>query len=73
MIDWLLRKVTSWVVSPAVVAPQLLLREQGEPITDLTETERVMREMQAFNKQVNAAYVDPMYIVSVRKTSARSA
>ena len=41
-----------------------------ESITDLTETERVMREMQAFNKQVNAAYVDPMYIVSVRKKLA---
>lgn len=26
-----------------------------ESITDMPETERVMREMQAFNKQVNAA------------------
>jgi HTH-type transcriptional regulator / antitoxin MqsA len=42
----------------------------GESITDLAETERVMREMQAFNKQVNAAYVDPSYIVSVRKKLA---
>jgi YgiT-type zinc finger domain-containing protein len=25
----------------------------GESITDMAETERVMREMQAFNKQVN--------------------
>ena len=41
-----------------------------ESITDLAETERVMREMQAFNKQVNAAYVDPEYIVSVRKKLA---
>lgn len=41
-----------------------------ESITDLVETERVMREMQAFNKQVNAAYVDPGYIVSVRKKLA---
>ena len=41
-----------------------------ESITDLTETERVMREMRAFNKQVNAAYVDPGYIVSVRKKLA---
>ena len=41
-----------------------------ESITDLAETERVMREMQAFNKQVNAAYVDPGYIVSVRKKLA---
>ena len=41
-----------------------------ESITDLAETGRVMREMQAFNKQVNAAYVDPSYIVSVRKKLA---
>ena len=39
----------------------------NESITDLAETERVMREMQAFNKQVNAAIVDPGFIVSVRK------
>jgi len=38
-----------------------------ESITDMLETERVMREMQAFNKQVNAAIVDPGFIVSVRK------
>ena len=38
-----------------------------ESITDLAETERVMREMQAFNKQVNAAIVDPGFIISVRK------
>ncbi len=38
-----------------------------ESITDLVETERVMREMQAFNKQVNAAIVDPCFIASVRK------
>ncbi len=38
-----------------------------ESITDLAETERVMREMQAFNKQVNAAIVDPGFIVKVRK------
>jgi HTH-type transcriptional regulator/antitoxin MqsA len=38
-----------------------------ESITDMAETERVMREMQAFNKQVNAAIVDPDFIVSVRK------
>ena len=38
-----------------------------ESITDLAETERVMREMEAFNKQVNAAIVDPGFIVSVRK------
>lgn len=38
-----------------------------ESLTDMAETERVMREMQAFNKQVNAAIVDPAFIVSVRK------
>lgn len=32
----------------------------------MLETERVMREMQAFNK-VNAAYVDPGYIARVRR------
>ena len=42
----------------------------GESITDMAETERVMREMQAFNKQVNAAIVDPAFIVSVRKKLA---
>jgi HTH-type transcriptional regulator/antitoxin MqsA len=39
----------------------------GESITDMCETERVMSEMQMFNKQVNAAIVDPGFIVSVRK------
>lgn len=38
-----------------------------ESITDMRETERVMREMKAFNKQVNAAIVDPMFITNVRK------
>jgi HTH-type transcriptional regulator / antitoxin MqsA len=38
-----------------------------ESITEMAETERVMREMQTFNKQVNAAIVDPGFIVSVRK------
>ncbi len=38
-----------------------------ESITDRAETDRVMREMQAFNKQVNAAIVDPAFIASVRK------
>ena len=38
-----------------------------ESITDMAETERVMREMQAFNKQGNAAIVDPAFIVNVRK------
>ena len=38
-----------------------------ESITDMAETERVMREMQAFTKQVNAAIVDPAFIFNVRK------
>ena len=38
-----------------------------ESVTDMAETERVMREMQAFNKQVNSAIVDPSFIVEVRK------
>ncbi|MCL2715804.1 MAG: type II toxin-antitoxin system MqsA family antitoxin [Alphaproteobacteria bacterium] len=38
-----------------------------ESITDAAETERVMREMQAFNRQVNAAIVDPDFIARVRK------
>jgi len=38
-----------------------------ESITHMDETERVMREMQTFNKQVNAAIVDPSFIVNVRK------
>jgi HTH-type transcriptional regulator/antitoxin MqsA len=39
----------------------------GESVTDMDETARVMREMQTFNKQVNAAAVDPDFIVKVRK------
>lgn len=39
----------------------------GESITDAAETDRVMREMQAFNQQVNAAIVDPGFITSVRR------
>jgi HTH-type transcriptional regulator/antitoxin MqsA len=38
-----------------------------ESITDMAETDRVMREMQSFNKQVNAAIVDPIFITNVRK------
>ncbi len=33
----------------------------------MAETDRVMREMNAFNKQVNTAMVDPAFIASVRK------
>ena len=50
---------------PAVAADFCPARD--ESITDMAETERVMREMQAFNKQVNAAIVDPVFIVNVRK------
>ena len=42
----------------------------GESITDMAETERVMSEMEAFHKQVNAAIVDPAFIVQVRKKLA---
>jgi HTH-type transcriptional regulator/antitoxin MqsA len=42
----------------------------SESILDSTESERVMREMRAFAKQVNAAIVDPDFIVSVRKKLA---
>ncbi|MDR2207555.1 MAG: type II toxin-antitoxin system MqsA family antitoxin [Azoarcus sp.] len=38
-----------------------------ESITDMAESERVMREMQAFSKQVNANIVDPGFITKVRK------
>ncbi len=38
-----------------------------ESITDAAESERSMREMKAFNKQVNAAFVDPQFIVRVRE------
>jgi HTH-type transcriptional regulator / antitoxin MqsA len=33
----------------------------------MPQTERIMREMQAFNRQVNAAIVDPAFIINVRK------
>jgi HTH-type transcriptional regulator/antitoxin MqsA len=42
----------------------------SESILDSTESERVMREMRAFAKQVNAAIVDPDFIASVRKKLA---
>jgi HTH-type transcriptional regulator/antitoxin MqsA len=42
----------------------------GESIHDMADSERVMREMLAFNQQVNAAIVDPGYIVNVRKKLA---
>lgn len=39
----------------------------AESVLDATESERVMREMRSFSKQVNAAIVDPVFIASVRK------
>lgn len=42
----------------------------GESIHDSKDSERVMREMQEFSKQVNAAIVDPAFIVRVRKKLA---
>lgn len=42
----------------------------AESILDSAESERVMREMRAFSKQVNAAIVDPAFITGVRKKLA---
>lgn len=39
----------------------------AESVLDAAESERVMREMLAFNRQVNAAAVDPGFIATVRK------
>jgi HTH-type transcriptional regulator/antitoxin MqsA len=39
----------------------------GESVLDLDESGRVSAWMLAFNKQVNAAIVDPAFIVAVRK------
>jgi HTH-type transcriptional regulator/antitoxin MqsA len=39
----------------------------SESILDASESERVMRGMQAFTKQVNATMVDPVFITRVRK------
>jgi HTH-type transcriptional regulator/antitoxin MqsA len=39
----------------------------AESILDAAESDRVMREMRAFSKQVNAAIVDPGFIMNVRK------
>jgi HTH-type transcriptional regulator / antitoxin MqsA len=41
-----------------------------ESILDGAESDRVMREMQAFTRQVNATIVDPEFIVKVRKKLA---
>jgi HTH-type transcriptional regulator / antitoxin MqsA len=42
----------------------------GESIHDKEDSERVMREMQSFIRTVNAAFVDPEFIVRVRKKLA---
>ena len=42
----------------------------SESVLDATESDRVMREMRAFSRQVNAAIVDPQFIASVRKKLA---
>ena len=42
----------------------------GESIHDSVDSDRVMREMLAFNKEVNAAIVDPAFIAKVRKKLA---
>jgi HTH-type transcriptional regulator/antitoxin MqsA len=39
----------------------------AESILDAAESKRVMLEMRAFSKQVNAAIVDPVFITNVRK------
>ena len=39
----------------------------AESILDAAESDRVMKEMRAFSKQVNAAIVDPQFIAGVRK------
>jgi len=39
----------------------------AESVLNAAESDRVMREMQAFSKQVNAAIVDPNFIAKVRK------
>lgn len=42
----------------------------GESIHDKEDSERVMREMQVFSRQVNAAIIDPAFIVKARKKLA---
>lgn len=39
----------------------------AESILDAAESDRVMKEMREFSKQVNAAIVDPQFIAGVRK------
>ncbi len=42
----------------------------AESILDASESARVMGEMRAFSKQVNAAFVDPSFILRVRRKLA---
>ena len=42
----------------------------AESILDAAESDRVLREMRDFSKQVNASIVDPEFIASVRKKLA---
>lgn len=42
----------------------------GESVLDAVESDRVVLEMCAFTKQVNAAVVDPSFITAVRKKLA---
>jgi HTH-type transcriptional regulator / antitoxin MqsA len=42
----------------------------AESILEAAESERVMREMRTFSRQVNAASVDPAFIARVRKKLA---
>lgn len=39
----------------------------AESVLNAAESDRIMREMRAFSKQVNAAIVDPKFIAIVRK------
>jgi HTH-type transcriptional regulator / antitoxin MqsA len=39
----------------------------AESLLEADETDRVMKEMREFSKQVNAAIVDPQFIAGVRK------
>lgn len=42
----------------------------GESLLDPGESDRVMSEMRAFSRQINAAIVDPDFIAEVRKKLA---
>lgn len=42
----------------------------AESVLDVAESDRVMREMREFSRQVNAAIVDPAFIAGVRKKLA---